>query len=89
MLKNRYCAIHVKRGFFFLILIFSNHKLINLLTVNDLLVRVFVFCKYALVVFPSEMNVTFNATPFCFIIFCCFLRNIYQKYLSAKYVSKL
>ena len=57
MLKNRYSAIHVKHGrVFFLIVIFSNHKLINLLIVNDLLVRVFVLCKYALVVFPSEID---------------------------------
>ena len=38
MLRNSYSAIHVKGDrVFFLILIFSNHKLINLLIVNDLL----------------------------------------------------
>ena len=60
MLRNRYSAIDVKHGrafLFFLFLIFSNHKLINLSIIIDLFVRVFVFCKYALVVFLSEINV--------------------------------
>ena len=64
-------------------------KLIHLLIVIDLIVRVFIFCKYALFVFLSETHVPFCSTPFYFIIFCSFLWNIYRKYLSAKYVSKL
>ena len=63
MLRDTYSAIHVKHGrvffFFFLILIFSNHKLINLLIVIDLFAQVFIFPKYAFVVFLSEIHVPF------------------------------
>ena len=57
--------------FIFFILIFSNYKLVNLLVVIHLLARVFIFSKYALFVFLSEMQVPFYFTPFYFIIFCC------------------
>ena len=70
--------------FFFLILIFSNHKLINLLIVNDLLVRVFVFCKYALVAFPSEIH----SFLFYSILFDNFLL-FFMKYLSKVIVSEV
>ena len=73
MIRNRYPAIDMKHGrvfFIFITLIFINHKLINLLIVIDLFVLVFVFCKYALVVFLSEIHVPFYSTPFSFIIFC-------------------
>ena len=61
MLTDTYSAIHVKHGrvFFFLILIFSNRKLINLLIVIDLFAQVFIFPKYAFVVFLSEIHVPF------------------------------
>ena len=88
MLRNSYSGIHVKYDrfiFTFLILIFSNHKLINVLTVIDLFVQVFMFCKYALVVLPSEIHVPLYSTSFYFIVFCSFVRNIYQKYLSVEY----
>ena len=42
--------------YFIFVLIFSNHKLVNLLIVIDLFVRVFMFCKYALVVFLSKIK---------------------------------
>ena len=73
MLKNRHSAIHVKHGGIFFIFIFSNHRLINLLIVINLLVRVFVFCKQALVVFLSEIHVPFYSNLVCVIIFCYFL----------------
>ena len=53
---------------------FSNYKLVNLLIVIRLLVRVFIFCKYALFVFLSEMQVPFYFTPFYFNFFC----SVYQ-----------
>ena len=79
ILRNSYSATHVKHGrVFFLILIFNNHKLVNLLIVIDIFVRVFILYKYALVVFLSEIHVSFYSTPFYFIIFC----SLFIKYLS-------
>ena len=63
--------------------------MINLFIDIDLFVPVVTFCKCAVFVLLSEIQVSFYSTPFFFIIFCSFLWNIYQKYLSAKYVSKL
>ena len=91
MLRNSYSAIHVKYGrvsFTFLIVIFSNHELISVLTIIDLFVQVFMFCKYALIVFPSEIHVSFYSTPSYFIVFWSFVWKIYQKYLSVEYPKK-
>ena len=58
---------------------FNDYKF--LLIVIYLFVRVFIFRKYALFVFLSEIQVPSYSTPFYFIIFCSFLWNIHQKYL--------
>ena len=88
-IRNTVVFLFILSFYFIFVLIFSNHKLLNLLIVIDLFVRVFMFCKYALLVFLSKIQVPFYSAPFFFTIFCSFLLNLYQKYLSVKYVSKL
>ena len=82
MLRNKlFCNTCETRSCFVIFFNFNFNDYKFLLIVIYLFVRVFIFRKYALFVFLSEIQVPSYSTPFYFIIFCSFLWNIHQKYL--------